>query len=237
MSIKGKLKTLRHSRYLVWLICLLNAADCRGAKFQSSTYNHIDLAHERSLRYSAWENWLPTWNQADIIRRGTEPMMAVCVGCGRPILDRYVLEAVSGMLQWHSACLRCVECRQLIDESSRTCFVRHHNVYCSADFHRSYWIIAISSTLCKICLRSCSCLFSRLYGIMGVPLLPTSMWTDIHKMMWIDFTKLLKTAYKRTIAPMWQTGGRTDRRTGDSIVRSVAFKVDLHGAVRINGWS
>jgi len=66
-----------------------------------------------------------------------EMTAATCVGCGRPIFDRYVLAAQSGLLQWHTGCLRCAQCGQLIDESSRTCFVRHRNVYCSLDFHRS----------------------------------------------------------------------------------------------------
>lgn len=63
--------------------------------------------------------------------------MATCIGCCRPILDRYVLEATPGLLQWHASCLRCAECGHLIDESSRTCFIRHHSIYCSDDFHRS----------------------------------------------------------------------------------------------------
>jgi len=66
-------------------------------------------------------------------------MTAVCVACRRPILDRYVLEAVPGLLQWHTACLRCTQCGQLIDETSRTCFIRRHSVYCSHDYHRSVW--------------------------------------------------------------------------------------------------
>jgi len=72
--------------------------------------------------------------------------MATCVGCRRPILDRYVLEAVPGQLRWHAACLRCDECRQLIDESAGTCFVRHHSVYCSHDFHRSLHYSAVPRT-------------------------------------------------------------------------------------------
>jgi len=68
-------------------------------------------------------------------------MTAVCVGCGLPILDRYVLEAVPGLLQWHAACLRCTECGRLIDETSRTCFLRQRSVYCTHDFHRSVYLV------------------------------------------------------------------------------------------------
>jgi len=62
---------------------------------------------------------------------------SLCVACGREILDRYVLCAMPGPLQWHATCLRCDECGHVIDESSRTCYLRHRHVYCSSDFQRS----------------------------------------------------------------------------------------------------
>ena len=58
-----------------------------------------------------------------------------CGGCGRPIYDRYYLEALGKV--WHVVdCLRCVSCLQSLD-TQHSCFVRAGLVYCRADYHRS----------------------------------------------------------------------------------------------------
>jgi len=90
--------------------------------------------HRGTVDFNEYVQFPPADQRED--SAATMSSSTYCVGCGRAILDRYVLSAVPGLLQWHADCLRCDECRQLIDESSRTCFVRHRNVYCSTDFHR-----------------------------------------------------------------------------------------------------
>ena len=58
---------------------------------------------------------------------------AVCDGCGGRITDRYYLVTVDR--QWHSACLKCCECKLALD-SQVSCFVKDGNIYCKEDFYR-----------------------------------------------------------------------------------------------------
>ncbi|XP_069674438.1 LIM/homeobox protein Lhx9-like isoform X2 [Periplaneta americana] len=60
---------------------------------------------------------------------------AVCGGCGGRITDRYYLLAVDR--QWHSACLKCCECKLALD-SELTCFARDGNIYCKEDYYRLF---------------------------------------------------------------------------------------------------
>jgi hypothetical protein len=59
--------------------------------------------------------------------------VAVCDGCGGRITDRYYLVTVDR--QWHSACLKCCECKLALD-SQVSCFVKDGNIYCKEDFYR-----------------------------------------------------------------------------------------------------
>ncbi|XP_066998486.2 LIM/homeobox protein Lhx9-like [Anabrus simplex] len=59
----------------------------------------------------------------------------VCGGCGGRITDRYYLLAVDR--QWHSACLKCCECKLPLD-SELTCFARDGNIYCKEDYYRLF---------------------------------------------------------------------------------------------------
>ncbi len=60
--------------------------------------------------------------------------MPVCVGCRDHILDRYLLK-VAPDREWHTACLKCNECGQQLDETC-TCFVREEKTYCKRDYIR-----------------------------------------------------------------------------------------------------
>eukprot|EP00118_Oscarella_pearsei_P005842 m.26813 g.26813 ORF g.26813 m.26813 type:complete len:426 (+) comp29531_c0_seq2:143-1420(+) len=62
--------------------------------------------------------------------------MATCAGCSRPIRDQFILR-VSPDLEWHADCLRCCECRTILDETC-TCFVKQGRVYCKADYQRMF---------------------------------------------------------------------------------------------------
>nr|XP_055058686.1 insulin gene enhancer protein isl-2b [Misgurnus anguillicaudatus] len=64
--------------------------------------------------------------------------LAMCVGCGSQIHDQYILR-VSPDLEWHAACLKCVECSQYLDETC-TCFVRDGKTYCKRDYVRLFGI-------------------------------------------------------------------------------------------------
>ena len=59
----------------------------------------------------------------------------LCVGCGSPIQDQYILR-VAPDLEWHASCLKCVECGVFLDENC-TCFVRDGKTFCRRDYVRS----------------------------------------------------------------------------------------------------
>lgn len=59
---------------------------------------------------------------------------SLCVGCGSPIQDQYILR-VAPDLEWHASCLKCVECGVLLDENC-TCFVRDGKTFCRRDYVR-----------------------------------------------------------------------------------------------------
>ncbi|CAG7820590.1 unnamed protein product [Allacma fusca] len=62
--------------------------------------------------------------------------LSQCVGCGSRIHDQYILR-VAPDLEWHAACLKCVECHQFLDETC-TCFVRDGKTYCKRDYVRLF---------------------------------------------------------------------------------------------------
>lgn len=59
---------------------------------------------------------------------------SLCVGCGSPIQDQYILR-VAPDLEWHASCLKCVECGVFLDETC-TCFVRDGKTFCRRDYVR-----------------------------------------------------------------------------------------------------
>ena len=59
---------------------------------------------------------------------------SLCVGCGSPIQDQYILR-VAPDLEWHASCLKCVECGIFLDENC-TCFVRDGKTFCRRDYVR-----------------------------------------------------------------------------------------------------
>ncbi|XP_051894253.1 insulin gene enhancer protein ISL-1-like [Pristis pectinata] len=65
-----------------------------------------------------------------------EALVSTCVGCSKHITDPYILKVYPD-LEWHAACLRCVECNQNLDESC-TCFFREGKIYCKIDYFRKF---------------------------------------------------------------------------------------------------
>lgn len=59
----------------------------------------------------------------------------ICIGCGTEIYDQWILK-VSPDMNWHAACLKCVDCGQYLDETCTTCFVRNGKTYCKNDYLR-----------------------------------------------------------------------------------------------------
>ena len=55
----------------------------------------------------------------------------LCVGCHRPIRDRYLM-CVSERY-WHEACLQCTVCRIILTNS---CYVKERKVYCKSDYNK-----------------------------------------------------------------------------------------------------
>ncbi|XP_061594956.1 LIM homeobox transcription factor 1-alpha [Cololabis saira] len=54
---------------------------------------------------------------------------AVCVGCQRPIRDRFLLRVTDGL--WHEQCARCAACGDALRTS---CFLRDRKLYCKRDY-------------------------------------------------------------------------------------------------------
>ncbi|KAK8754166.1 hypothetical protein OTU49_014166 [Cherax quadricarinatus] len=57
----------------------------------------------------------------------------VCVGCRGRITERWFSKTQEGV--WHSACLRCWECHQPLEEK---CFAKHGHLYCRDDYFRIF---------------------------------------------------------------------------------------------------
>lgn len=60
----------------------------------------------------------------------------ICHGCSQPIEDEFSMH-VSPNLEWHAACLMCAECREFLDETCETCFIKDGRPYCRKDYTRS----------------------------------------------------------------------------------------------------
>ncbi|XP_066532399.1 LIM homeobox transcription factor 1-alpha [Hoplias malabaricus] len=59
----------------------------------------------------------------------------VCVGCARPIRERYLLRVHGGV--WHERCTRCCECGERLEKS---CFSRDNKLYCRTDYQRLFLV-------------------------------------------------------------------------------------------------
>ena len=59
-----------------------------------------------------------------------------CAGCGTRIADRFY--SVADERVWHNDCLRCCECRALLD-ADFSCYMRHERIYCRQDYFRCHW--------------------------------------------------------------------------------------------------
>ncbi|CAI2306947.1 unnamed protein product [Caenorhabditis sp. 36 PRJEB53466] len=73
-------------------------------------------------------------------QRQQQPM-TVCAGCRLEITDRYFLR-VNPNLEFHSHCLKCVQCARPLDEN-QTAFVRNGQTYCRDDY-RSLFVTRCS---------------------------------------------------------------------------------------------
>ncbi|EFO96040.1 CRE-LIM-7 protein [Caenorhabditis remanei] len=69
--------------------------------------------------------------------------MAVCAGCRLEIADRYFMR-VNPNLEFHTHCLKCVQCSRPLDENQTT-FVRNGLTYCRDDYR------SLFTTRCSGC--------------------------------------------------------------------------------------
>ncbi|XP_055514878.1 insulin gene enhancer protein ISL-1-like [Leucoraja erinacea] len=65
-----------------------------------------------------------------------EVPLSTCRGCSKHITDPYILRVYPD-LEWHAACLKCVECNQNLDESC-TCFIKEGKIYCKTDYFSKF---------------------------------------------------------------------------------------------------
>ncbi|XP_058245049.1 LIM/homeobox protein Lhx4 [Hemibagrus wyckioides] len=56
-----------------------------------------------------------------------------CAGCNQRILDKFVCKVQD--LHWHSSCLRCAECEELLSDR---CYCRGGHVYCREHFYTRF---------------------------------------------------------------------------------------------------
>ncbi|XP_075229749.1 uncharacterized protein LOC142329227 [Lycorma delicatula] len=64
---------------------------------------------------------------------GMSEAAALCRGCRRPILDRYIMRVVDSL--YHERCLQCCVCGCPL---SNSCFTRDAKLYCRIDYERLY---------------------------------------------------------------------------------------------------
>ncbi|XP_044030689.1 LIM homeobox transcription factor 1-beta-like isoform X1 [Siniperca chuatsi] len=68
----------------------------------------------------------------DVLIGGDSPQQAVCEGCTRIILDRFLMRVNNA--SWHEECLQCAACQQPL---TATCYFRDTKLYCKADYKQS----------------------------------------------------------------------------------------------------
>ncbi|XP_066589727.1 LIM/homeobox protein Lhx1 isoform X3 [Prorops nasuta] len=60
-------------------------------------------------------------------------MLLSCAGCGKPIMDQYLLNVLDRA--WHVDCVRCHECGSPLQDK---CFSREAKLFCREDFFKRY---------------------------------------------------------------------------------------------------
>ncbi|XP_072449692.1 insulin gene enhancer protein ISL-1-like [Chiloscyllium punctatum] len=88
-----------------------------------------------------------------------EDTTSVCFGCSKHITDPYILRVYPN-LEWHAACLKCVECNQYLNETC-TCFFREGKTYCKADYFKKF---SVRCTQCQAGLLPSDLVF-RIRGL------------------------------------------------------------------------
>ena len=71
-----------------------------------------------------------------------------CVGCRKPINDRYLLKAIDEF--WHEDCLKCSCCECRLGEVGSSLFVKGDLLLCRRDYLRSDIFYLISYIYYKI---------------------------------------------------------------------------------------
>ncbi|CAJ0919126.1 unnamed protein product, partial [Mesorhabditis belari] len=72
----------------------------------------------------------------------------VCTACHNDIIDAYYMRVQPNM-EFHSTCLKCVECQRFLDESGTT-FIKDGRTYCKDDYYRRF------GQKCTRCARFCT---------------------------------------------------------------------------------
>jgi hypothetical protein len=146
---------------------------------------------------------------------------AVCDGCGGRITDRYYLVTVDR--QWHSACLKCCECKLALD-SQVSCFVKDGNIYCKEDFYRygRLWASQSSAECCLFFWYFCRGLTKR-----------NVQWLHLWAKYWAVDGCLLGCCtvrsgrklptFQRCLQPPWSWGNNRE----DSLLQNIAVVLFL----------
>ncbi|KRY85174.1 Nodal modulator 1 [Trichinella pseudospiralis] len=124
---------------MFWLAVLFSLIVFIGlyVMVEECTPNDDTVGH-KALRQTTTNRTPKTSNVNKDSACGSRKRSSICNGCGHEILDQYILR-VSPDLEWHAACLKCVDCRQFLDETC-TCFVRDGKPYCKLDYVRLFGV-------------------------------------------------------------------------------------------------
>ncbi|KRX96984.1 Phosphatidylinositide phosphatase SAC1 [Trichinella pseudospiralis] len=122
----------------VFSVCMfILSAFLMKVMVEECTPNDDTVGH-KALRQTTTNRTPKTSNVNKDSACGSRKRSSICNGCGHEILDQYILR-VSPDLEWHAACLKCVDCRQFLDETC-TCFVRDGKPYCKLDYVRLFGV-------------------------------------------------------------------------------------------------
>ena len=122
------------SNFLLWLPSFYEKYfDWKNrAKLKSNTFL-LNMKSETTLAWLGCEN--PgegvVVGGPDEPHHGHAKMIICCAGCGRPIMDKFLLTVLDRT--WHAECVRCVDCGNSLTEK---CFSREDKLYCRTDFFR-----------------------------------------------------------------------------------------------------
>ena len=128
--------------------CLRQCVSC-GLWMSCSWVVKHEAARMLHRGFTAAAVWSQSWSisihcSAATVSTAPDSWQAAmnCVGCGKPITDRYLLKAIDEF--WHEDCLKCSCCECRLGEVGSSLFVKGDLLLCRRDYLRSACLISYS---------------------------------------------------------------------------------------------